>query len=341
VAISSGYGPHHAELIVGGGSFPIEHGSVSQQAKRHSSSFSGSIPMSYPGAMETLADLGENEASISCTTRGQTATLVTGEIDAVSFDFIQRIIQFQGRDKSAKLHDMKTSEKFLNKKPSDIVTDLAGRVGLGGGSVSGGGAMAGKQLQQDYVHLTDNITLAYAIHKLAQFEGNKWWVDPTGNFHYVPMGTSVGSYSIMINQDMQPISSDCVELVVRRNVQAGKGITATVKSWHPKKKEVFSYTSNVSGSGSKPYTYNIPNSEMDHVTQHAKSRANELARHEFTVTATVVGDPSVMAGMELTLSGTDYFDQSFEMDTVQHDFGMSGHLTHITARSAKEGREAS
>ena len=80
---------------------------------------------------------------------------------------------------------------------------------------------------------------------------------------------------------------------------------------------------------------------MDHVTQHAKSRANELARHEFTVTATVVGDPTVQAGMSLSLSGTDFFDQSFEIDTVQHDFGMSGHLTHITARSAKTGRTAS
>lgn len=30
--------------------------------------------------------------------------------------------------------------------------------------------------------------------------------------------------------------------------------------------------------------------------------------------ATVVGDPSIAAGMSLTLTGTQHFDQSFEMD---------------------------
>ena len=79
--------------------------------------------------------------------------------------------------------------------------------------------------------------------------------------------------------------------------------------------------------------------EQEHVEKHAKSRANERARHEFTVRATVVGDPSISAGMGLQLRGTD-FDQLFEIDSVHHEFGMSGHRTSITARAAKEGREA-
>jgi hypothetical protein len=55
------------------------------------------------------------------------------------------------------------------------------------------------------------------------------------------------------------------------------------------------------------------------------------------VNATVVGDTSVAAGMGLQLSGTQ-FDQTFEIDSVHHDFGMGGYRTSITARSAKEGR---
>ena len=57
--------------------------------------------------------------------------------------------------------------------------------------------------------------------------------------------------------------------------------------------------------------------------------------------ATVVGDPNCAAGMGLTLTGTGEFDQTFDIDTVHHNFGMRGHLTHITARSAKKGRTAS
>jgi hypothetical protein len=59
------------------------------------------------------------------------------------------------------------------------------------------------------------------------------------------------------------------------------------------------------------------------------------------VSATVVGDPTVYAGMGLTLSGTGYFDQTYDIDTVHHKIGMSGHTTSMTSRAPKEGRSAS
>lgn len=341
MAISSGAGPHFAWLTVNGQTFPIEHGSVSQNAKRKTSSFAALIPLSFPGAAATLANLGDNDSSVTVSTRGTQAPLITGEVDDVNFDFIGRTIQVTGRDKSAKLHDNKTSEKWQNKKPSEIVQDLIGRVGLSG-NIAASLLMAGKQLEQDHVHLSDNVSFAYVIHKLAQLDGARWWVDASGKFNYVPLGSPQGVYSISVNQNAQPISADCIELRVRRNIHAGKTISATVKSWHPKKKQVFSYTSNVDGNGGPiNYSYHVPALLQDHVTKRAKSQAAEKARHEFTVTATVVGDPTVQAGMGLQLTGTNYFDQVFEMDTVQHDFGMPGHLTHITARSAKSGRQAS
>lgn len=339
MAITSGVGPHAAWLNVNG-TWPIEHGSVSQNAQRRSSSFSVSLPMDYPGAREALANVGDNEATVTVMTRGQTATLITGEADSVEFDYIARVIHVTGRDKSAKLHAVKTSEKWANKKPSEIVQDLIGRVGLSG-NVTGSQVQAGKKLQQDFVKLSDNVSYAYIIHKLAQFDGARWWVDPDGTFNYAPIGSPQGSYSITINQDTQPISADCKYLRVMRNIQAGKTIQTTVKSWHPKKKQVFQYQSNVEGNGSvQQFNYHIPTLEQDHVQRYAQSQATEKARHELTVHATVVGDPSVSAGMGLQLNGTD-FDQTFDIDTVHHEFGMSGHTTSITARSAKEGRSAS
>jgi hypothetical protein len=341
MAVTSGVGPHAAWLTVDGSTFPIEHGDVSQEAKRKSGSFRCSIPLSFAGAAATLANLGDNNAVVTVMTRGETATLITGEVDLTDFDFIGRVIHVSGRDKSAKLHDNKTSEKWVNKKPSDIVQDLIGRVGLSG-NVMASALLAGKQLQQDYVHLSDNVSFAYIIHKLAQFDGARWWVDPNGNFNYVPINTPQGIYSIEINQDVEPISSDCIVLRVQRNVQAGKTIQATVKAWHPKKKQVFQYQSNVEGNGGPlAFNYHIPALLQDHVTKHAQSQANEKARHELTVRASFVGDPSVSAGMGLQLTGTDFFDQIYDIDTVHHEFGMSGHTTSITARSAKQGRSAS
>jgi hypothetical protein len=340
MAITQGAGAHFATLTINGSDFPIEHGSVSQEAKRKSASFSVSIPMSYPGAREMLASIGENTASISVTTRGMSGTLITGEADNAMFDYIGRTIEVTGRDKSAKLHELKTSEKWVNKKTTDVVQDLIGRVGLSG-NISASSVMAGKMLQQDYVRLTDNVSYAYIIHRLSQLDGARWWVDGNGNFNYAPIGNPQGIYSIMINQDADPISADCLVLRIHRNIQASKNIAVTVQSWHPKKKQVFAYTSNVEGSGGqKTYNYHIPNLLQDHVTKHAQSRAGERARHEHTVEATVVGDPTVAAGMGLQLNGTD-FDQTFDIDSVHHEFGMSGHRTSITARAAKQGRSAS
>jgi len=139
-----------------------------------------------------------------------------------------------------------------------------------------------------------------------------------------------------------PIAADSMVLRIRRNIQAGKSVKVKVKSWHPKKKEVFEYESNVEGKGGPiEHSYHIPNLLQDHVKQYAQSRANEYARHEITLHATVVGDPSINVAMGLQLTGTGYWDQLYEMDTVHHEFGMSGHRTSITARSPKDGRSAS
>lgn len=342
MAITSGVGPHTAWLNVGGASFRIEHGNVSQSAERKTSSFSCAIPLSSPGARSFFSTVAAGtDASIGVITRGQTATLLTGELDEVRFNYIpQREIRVTGRDKSYKLHEGISSEKWLNKKPSEIVQDLIGRVGLSG-NVTASSVKAGKQLQQDFVKLSENTTFARIIHEMARIDGARWWVDQNGAFQYVPFGSSTGVYSVTINQDSEPISADYLSLEIAHNLQAGRPHAVTVKGWHPKKKEVFNYTSNVEGSGpTRNWSYQVPTLTQDRAQKHAQSEATEKARHEFVVTTTVVGDPSAQTGMGLRISGTD-FDQTFEIDVVHHDFGMSGHRTHITARSPKEGREAS
>jgi hypothetical protein len=333
MAITSGVGPHAAWLSVDGTQFSIERGSVSQQAKRKSCEFNVVVPMGLEDAAESLTQAsGGQDAVITVLARGQTSPLFTGKLVQISFDYIGRTIHVRGQDKSVELHNNKTSEKWLNKKPSEIVQDLIGRIGLSG-NVASSALMAGKRLEQDFVKLSDNVSFAQVIHKLAELDGARWFVDAN-----VPLGSPQGTYSIQINQDRQPISADCMVLKVTRNLQASKTAEVTVKAWHPKKKQVFSYTSTVKGvGGTMSYNYHIPGLEQDHVEQHAKSQAKEKSRHELTVNATVVGDTSVAAGMGLQLSGTQ-FDQTFEIDSVHHDFGMGGYRTSITARSAKEGR---
>lgn len=340
MALTSGAGPHFAWLTVDGGTFPVEHGSVEQHATRKTSTFSAVIPLSYPGAEAALAALGDNSATITVLTRGVEAVLFTGEADTTEFDYVGRTITVHGRDKSAKLHENQSSEKWVNKMGSDIVQDLAGRVGL---SVEADSSpvLAGKMLEQDYVRLSDNITFSHIIHKLAEVDGARWWVDQNGTLQY-RIGTSPSAtYTLnYVPPTDGPMAADFMVLRIRRNIQAGKNIQVTVDAWHPKKKQVFSYSSNVEGNGGPvQHTYHIPNYLMDHVKQYAKARADEIARHEITIHATVAGDPTVNVNMSLQLNGTGYWDGVYQMDAVHHEFGMSGHRTSITARSGN--RQAS
>ncbi len=339
MAIKSGVGPHAAWLNVNGTTLPIESGSVSQYAGRKTSEFSASIPMSIPGAADALAWLGDNTATVTVLARGQTATLFTGESLEVTFDHIGRTINIRGQDLTGRLHRNKSSEKWLNKLPSDIVQELIGRVGLSG-NITSSSLMAGKKLEQDFVKLSDNVSFGQIIHKLAEFDGARWFVDANGVFNYLPFGSRQGIYSISIDQAKQPISSDCLRLRVTRNIEAGKKQQVNIRAWHPRQKKVFQKTANVDGiGGPHVYNFNLPTHTQDHVDQHAKSRATEYARHELKVTATVVGDPSVSAGMGLQLSGT-HFDQTYDIDSVHHEFGIGGFQTSIVARSAKAGRTA-
>lgn len=341
MAITAGAGPHFAFLNCNG-SFPIEHGSVEQQATRKASTFSAAIPMSYPGALQTFATIGDNEASISVITRGMSGTLITGEVDNVDLDYIGRTIRVTGRDKSAKLHEKMSSEKWLNKTGSEIVQDLAGRVGLSV-QIDATSLMAGKMLEKDYVRLSDNVTFAQVIHKLAEFDGARWFVDGNGMFHYVTINNPSGIYTLnYVPPTDGYITADFLRLSIKRNIPAGKTIEVTVKSWHPKDKKVYEKKATVQGNGGPlTYNYHIPNLKQDHVDQHAKTRANEPAQRELKLTASVVGDPNCNAGMGLQLNGTGEFDQMYIIDTVHHEIGMPGHRTNITAHAGKGGRSAS
>jgi hypothetical protein len=342
MAVSSGAGQHLAWLIVNGQQFPIERGSAEQTATRKSGSFSASLPLWYPGALDTLAALGPNQASVSVLTRGQTATLMSGEIDTVEPDFIAGTLSVTGRPQSALLHATKSSEKWANMPGSQIVTQLAGRVGLGA-VVDPSPLPAGKQVQNDWAKMTDDISLAAVIHKLAEYDGARWWVN-NGTLYYRLLNNPAGNYALNFTPPTNgnPASADFMSLRIRRNVQAGKDINVTVKSWNPRNKQVFQGTSNVAGSGgSQNYVYHIPNLNQEAANQHAKSKAKAHSRHELTVSAKVVGDPSIDVSMGLQVNGTTFFDQVYEIDGIHHDFGMTGHTMSITARSPKEGRQAS
>ncbi len=290
--------------------------------------------MSYPGALATFATLGQNTAAVIVSTRGATAPLVTGEIDSADIEFVGTKIKVTGRCQSAQLHANKSSEKWVNQPGSSIVSQLAGRVGLGV-QADQSLLLAGKLVQIDYAKMTDGISYAAVIHKLSELDGARWWVK-NGTLFYQSLASPTGIYTLnyVPPTPESPMVADFFRLNIRRNIQASKTVNVTVKSWNPKKKQVFVGQGTAGGTapGTVNYTYHIPNLQQDHAQQHANARAREHARHALTLSAEVVGDPTIDVAMALQLAGTGFFDQEYEMDTVHHTFGMAGHKMTITAK---------
>lgn len=337
MAISSGVGPHFAWIDVNGSQFRVLEGDATLTATKKTGTFSAKIALGEPGVEDVLGpSLGDNTTSIIVSTRGQQGTLITGEIDDVDFDYTGGVVSITGRDASAKLHATKSAEKWVNKQPQDIIQDIASRVGLSA-QIDPLALKASRIIQIDYTHMTDGISYASVLHKFAELMGGYWYVQGS---NLIVKNTDSTSAPYIINYDPgPPKTSDALSLKVRRNVQAGKPIKVTAKSWHPRKKQVFTGTADVGGNGStREYTYHVPSLEQDHVDQHAKAKASDHARHELEVTVECVGDPSMIdPSSPLQLNGT-VFAQSFKIDSIDHKFGYGGHTMTISAKSAAQGR---
>ena len=317
--------------------FLLESGEITRAGARQSSSFSGKLPTNTPGALAALASP-SGDASIIVMSKGMTTAYVTGEIDSVTVDMPSTegdgSISFSGRDKSAKLHEGKSSEKFLNQKNSDVVQQLAQRAGL---SVQADSTAmkAGKIVQIDWAKLNDNISYAAVIHKLAELDGARWFMDANGTLHYSIQGPSGGAYTIMYDAG-PPIVSDALKLEFKRNVQASKNQKVSVKSWNPQQKKVNEGTGTAGSSieGEQQFNFHIPNLTKEKAQKYADSRAKESARHAVTVTATCVGDPSIAIDMKLVIFGTGAFDGEYDIDSIHDQVGIGGHTMTITAKTS-------
>jgi hypothetical protein len=172
MAITSGVRAPRAQVMIGGQSFGVLSATVNQEATRRSSTMSASCALnSFLGGDAFFAGLSDNSGAISI----DGVTLVSGEWDAWRIGYGETIVQMSGRDSSISLHERKSSEKFNNQTRSDIVNTVAQRNNLQA-QVDSLPLLAGKLFQIDWAKLTDGVSDAAIIHKLAELSGARWWV---------------------------------------------------------------------------------------------------------------------------------------------------------------------
>ena len=334
-AVTGGVRQLQVYLQVNGANLTVLDAEAIQRAARESSTLSATIALDdNPGFDEDFWLVqAPIQAALFVSAGGLSGTLVSGKLDKGAVDLDTRTVKVSGRDMSGALHEMKASKSWINQTPSQIVQELAGMAGLAA-NASGLSLMAGKLFQIDYTKIANDVSLSQIIHKLGEFEGARWWVKDS-TLYYQPPDQATGAYPVVYSkpQNGGPAGGNFLKLNIDRNMVLAQGATVNVAGWHQKKEQTIKSTQ---GSGPATYNFEIHNLEQDHADQYAKAKHSDIMLHQFTVTAEMVGDPTIDIGQQLSLSGTPA-DNTYTIDSIHHQIGDHGYTMTIEARGSSGG----
>jgi phage protein D len=273
---------------------------------------------------------------------GGERAMISGEIDEVKIDLIDRIVSVSGRDKSAKLSEKRRNKKYNNQKSSDIVSEIAENNGLTP-VIETSDDDAGKMYHQDTAHLALNATDFETLSALAEREGCRWYVSGD-ELHFVPKDTDNDAYQLIYREPTEEEyeSGNFIKLSMSRNLRAAKPVKVKVKSWHHKDAKTYEHTEEADGSNGEAleYEHHIAMANQEQVEKVAKSKLNDVIRHEMSLTVEMPGDLDLDASQKLVLSGTgSEFDQEYDIDHIEFKMEESGFEMSISTKAPKKGRK--
>jgi hypothetical protein len=337
-------------LSVGGQNMLCARLTVTKTGKRRGDTFHAEIPIDAAGGLSESfwASQDSIQAAAIFSAGGQTQSVITGSVDELSIDWINRSVQLSGRDNSAMLTQGRVNTQYVNKTSAEIVKDLAMQNNLQAQISLSKGDDVSKKYDIDTVHLILNRTPFEAISILAEREGVRWFVD--GMTLYFGPVQSGGTYQIEYQGPQNGYMTANVQmLTTKRNLVAAQTVESTAKSWHQKDKMLYQSTAKAAGAhGSQKallgYNLHYPGMNQQEVETLAKTRANEAIRHEMCVEISMPGDLSLDVTQQIQLTGTGtVFDQTYDVDELIFDFesGEEGFFgMNITGKSALQGRSA-
>ncbi|MFG1388801.1 phage late control D family protein [Xanthobacter versatilis] len=339
------YRQPNAQVILGG--TPIEkiEASVTQSKTKKSDTFKARTAISVLPAGKGLsywATAADVSAQVLISTGSGYTKLFDGKVDAVDIDLETGMIEFSGRDKAADLIDKTSAEKFQNKTPDKIVKEIASRHGI---SVDAKALSekAGKIYQIDWNKITNRSSEWTVINHIADLHGMVAYITG-GKLYFKPADETLPVFSVHYRAPTAGIPADgnFLRLKIRRNLILTKPVKVSVKSWNHKQKKVISSDKQMSGTGTPLiYNFNAPGLTQDQADKIAQKRLDENTSHENTLEIEAPGDPSVNARMSVQLTGTNSaFDQSYEIQTVEHSISADGGYTMTISTKAKsKGRK--
>lgn len=265
-----------------------------------------------------------------------------GKVDKVGHDFTQRILSVQGRDNAAALIDSKSSEKFNNQTPDQIVKQIAGRHGI---SVDADAVTSkgGKIFQIDYAKLTNRESEWTVITRLADMSGMVAYMT-AGTLYFKPVDEQLPVLDV-VYVPPSPASyaeGNFMTLKTSRNLILGRPVNVKVQSWNHKEGKSYEYQSlEPTGSGEPlNYNYTVPGLTGDQTQKLAEKRLAENTSHELMFDLTMPGDPTVTPRFLMQLSGTGTaYDQQHEITSIEHSMSQQdGYRMTVSAKAKSKKR---
>ncbi len=259
---------------------------------------------------------------------GAPTSLIQGEADTIRSDVLNRTVEIDGRDLTARLLDSRTQETFSNQTASEIAKALAARHGLTA-QVTATTTLAGRYYAAEHDRLTlgqfSRTTTEWDLLTfLAAREGFEAYVSGQ-TLTFAPLGSAATTLTL------DP--SLCLSLSLEHTLTLARDIEVTVKSWNTRQQAAVTQTAKSSGQsrrGGPPQRIVVirPNLSPDDALQLATRILADLSAHERLVHAELPGELALTprTRVQLTGTGTD-FDQLYYVAELDRHFSVDHGFT--------------
>lgn len=266
-------------------------------------------------------------------TDGISASLLTGDADAIDVDPLLQSISISGRDLTSRFLKAQTQETFENQTASSIVSLLAQRRGLIA-DVTPTSSMVGRYYDHTRTRTAllqhSQVTCEWDLLTwLAANEGFDVWVDGYTVYFHPPQSDRV-SFTVA--------PTDCLSIQMHRRLDIAAGVTVQVGSWNCQTHQLVSQSaSTATGDGGLQYSVVEPNLSTNDATSLAQRLLSQISGHQRNVDLTMPGDltSSPRSLFQLYNTSTD-FDGSYRIWSIRRQFDVArGFVQHIQARATQ------
>ena len=252
---------------------------------------------------------------------GAPVSLLQGEADTVHADVLNRTVEIDGRDLTARLLDARTQETFSNQTASEIAQTLAQRHDLTP-NVTATRTLAGRYYADEH----DRITLGQFSRATTEWDLLTFLAAREGFEAYVSGQTLTFAPRGDAASMVQLTPNDCLSLSLEHTLTLARDLAVTVKSWNTRQQTAFTQTARSSGQGRRggpPQRIVVvrPNLSPEDALQLAGRILADLSAHERLVHAEMPGELSLTprSRVQLTGTGTD-FDQLYFVAEIDRHF---------------------